>query len=251
MRLADLQLLHTWFTQYTSRFASGEPLVAANLQSKIDHTGCVVVNARVLAEALQLDDEQRTLAEVLGLFHDLGRFPQLEGHATFRDGASFDHAARSVQVLDEEGMWQHFTEREHEIISTAIGNHNKYAIPVDCAGDELFFSRLLRDADKLDAFKKAAKGHLFTLLNLANNGIASPAIREAILAGRCALYTDIKTQPDIMLSIVAQAYDINFPCTRAIIRKERFIERIFAHLPQSEHFATMQEAVQAYLNRQA
>jgi len=250
MYLSDLERHHTWFTQYTGRFASDDPLVAANLQSKIEHTMRVVVNARAIAEALDMSDEQRVLAEVLGLFHDLGRFPQLENHATFRDGASFDHAAMSVRVLDEEDRWRHFTEREHAILATAIRNHNKLAIPEECTGDELFYSRLIRDADKLDAMKKAAEGHFFTLLNLDEDGGVSPSIREAILNRRCAHYTDIQSHPDIILSIVAQIYDVNFPCAFAKIRVERYLERTFARLPQNDDFACMQETVQTYLDRQ-
>jgi len=250
MRQEDLRQLHAWFDRFTRQCSSDDPMVAANLQGKFDHTHCVVRNARALAAALGCDEEGCAFAEILGLFHDVGRFPQLETHATFRDGSSFDHAAMSVQVLEEEGVRAYFSEHDWEIVATAIRNHNKYAIPEECTGDVLFYSRLLRDADKLDALKKAAAGHLFTLLNLDGTGAVSPAVMEAILAGRCARYAEIRTQPDIILAIVAHVYDINFPCTFAIVRDERYLERIFARLPQNEDFARMQEAAQAYLNQQ-
>jgi predicted hydrolase (HD superfamily) len=221
----------------------------ANLQSKIAHTRQVVRNARAIAESLELNDEQRILAELLGLFHDLGRFPQLERHGTFRDGASFDHAAMSVRVLDEEDIWRHFTDREREILAAAIHHHNKFAIPEECTGEVLFYSQLIRDADKLDAFKKAAEGHHFVLLKLDGGSAVSPAIVEAILAGCCARYADIQKQLDIILAIVAQIYNVNFPYTFAAIRQEHYLERIFAHLPQNEDFTRMQETVQAFLDK--
>ncbi|MHB0938171.1 MAG: HD domain-containing protein [Armatimonadota bacterium] len=251
IQLETLERCHAWFDRFTGQFSSDEPLVAANLQGKFDHTHCVVRNARALAAALGRNEEGCAFAEILGLFHDVGRFPQLENHATFRDGSSFDHAAMSVQVLEEEGVSQFFSEREWEILSTAIRHHNKYAISEECTGEALFYSRLLRDADKLDALKKAAAGHLFTLLNLDGTGAVSPAVMEAILAGRCARYTDIQTQPDIILAIVALVYDINFPRTFAIVREERYLQRIFERLPQNEEFAKMREAAQAFLDRQA
>ena len=241
---------HAWFDRFTGQHASDDPLVAANLQGKMDHTRCVARNARALAEALGRGEEGCAFAEILGLFHDVGRFPQLETHATFRDGSSFDHAAMSVQVLEAEGVPRFFREREWAILSTAIRNHNKFAIPEECAGEALFYSRLIRDADKLDALKKAASGHLFTLLNLDGSDAVSPAVREAILAGHCARYAEINTQPDIILAIVAFVYDFNFPPTFAIVREERYLGRIFERLPQSEEFAVMREAAQGFLDGQ-
>lgn len=246
-----LEQCHAWFDRFAGQCSSDDPVVAANLQGKMDHTRCVARNARALAAALGRDEEGCAFAEILGLFHDVGRFPQLENHGTFRDGSSFDHAAMSVQVLEEEGVSRLFSEREWTILSTAIRNHNKYAIPEECTGEALFFSQLIRDADKLDGLNKAAGGHLFTLLNLDGNGGVSPAVKEALLAGRCARYAEIKTQPDIILAIAAFVYDLNFPRTFEIVRKERYLERIFERLPQTAEFAEMREAAQAYLDIQA
>jgi len=246
-----IKLCYAWLDRYTGQFSSDDPLVAANLQSKMEHARLVAANARAIADSLEMSGDRRALAEVLGLFHDLGRFPQLDSHATFRDGASFDHAAMSVQVLDEEGMWRQFTEREREILSTAIRHHNKLAIPEECAGEILLYCRLIRDADKLDALKKAAEGHTFTLLKLDGGNAASPAIIEAILGRRGVRYTDIQTHSDIILAIVGHLYNVHFPFTFATIRREHYLERIFARLPRNDDFARMQETVQAFLDRQA
>lgn len=248
MRQDDRQQYYAWFDRYTGQFSSDDPLVAANLQAKAEHTKSVARTARAIADSLQMSDDQRALAEVLGLFHDLGRFPQLECHGTFRDAASFDHAAMSVRVLDEEDVWRHFTDRERVILTTAIRHHNKFAIPEACTGEVLLFCKLIRDADKLDGLRRAAEGHTFTLLMLDGDDV-SPAVMKAILNHRCVRYTDIETQPDIIVAIVAQVYNVSFPYTLATIREEHYIDRIFARLPQNAEFARMQEMVQAFIDK--
>jgi hypothetical protein len=246
-----LERCYAWFDRFTGQFSSGDPLVAANLIAKAEHIKCVARNARAIAKALQLSSEQRALAEVLGLFHDVGRFPQLVEFGTFRDSISGDHAAASVQVLDAEELWRHFTEEEHDILAAAVQHHNKFALPAGLTGDTLLFCRLIRDADKLDGLKRTAEGHTFTLLGVDEEGAVSPAIREAILDCRCARYADIQTRQDTILAIVGHIYNINFPHAFAMIREEDYLPRIFARLPRNDDFAHLQETVQAFIDKQA
>lgn len=247
----NLERCYAWFDHFTGRFFSNDPLVAANLLAKAEHIRRVARTARAIAEALELREDRRNLAETLGLFHDVGRFPQLVNYGTFRDSISGDHAEASVQVLDAEDIWRHFTAEEREILTPAVLHHNKLALPEGLTGDILLFCQLIRDADKLDGLKRAAEGHTFTLLNVDEHGAASPAVREAIFDCRCVRHADIATQQDIILAIVGHIYNINFPYSFSTIRNEQYVERIFARLPRNEDFAKMQETARAFLDEQA
>jgi len=246
----NLERCYAWFDGFTGQFSSDNPLVAANLLAKTEHIRCVAKNARAIAETLGLPEDRCALAEALGLFHDVGRFPQLVRYGTFRDSISGDHAEAGVQVLDAEEVWRYFTSEEREILTPAVLHHNKFDLPEGLTGDILLFCKLIRDADKLDGLKRTAEGHTFTLLNVGEDDAVSPAVMEAILDCRCVRHADINTQQDIILAIIAQLFDVNFPCTFATIRKEQYLERIFTRLPRNDDFSTMQESVQAFLAKQ-
>jgi len=90
------------------------------------------------------------LAEVLALFHDIGRFEQLKVFGSFDDRISVDHAKLGLKVLNSSGVFCDLARSERRLLCRAIWLHNKYEIPETERGDAVLFSRLIRDADKLD-----------------------------------------------------------------------------------------------------
>ena len=81
------------------------------------------------AKKLGFNDEDISLAKVIGLLHDIGRFEQLKEFNSF-DDSNIDHADLGVKILFEEGLIRDFIEEDKYdyIIKKAIENHNKYKI---------------------------------------------------------------------------------------------------------------------------
>ena len=71
---------------------------------KQEHTGRTCKEILELAEQLALDDRQKQIAEVVALFHDVGRFPQFAEYRTFNDAQSIDHSHLGVEILRREGV---------------------------------------------------------------------------------------------------------------------------------------------------
>src|SRR5512138_1724073 len=88
-----LSFCHSWFEEYVDDFRSSEREIQENIELKIGHTFRVCENITNIASSLDLSGEDIILAEVIALFHDVGRFEQLCQHKTFSDGISLDHAA--------------------------------------------------------------------------------------------------------------------------------------------------------------
>ena len=60
------------FNKYVSQFNPNE----GRIKLKIDHIKRVAILSKKIAQNLNLGYEQIKLAELIGLFHDIGRFKQ-------------------------------------------------------------------------------------------------------------------------------------------------------------------------------
>lgn len=69
------------FKKYVSNYNPEHPRVAL----KIAHIGRVTENCKMIAENIGLSEEEVNLAQLIGLFHDLGRFEQVRQADTFSD----------------------------------------------------------------------------------------------------------------------------------------------------------------------
>ena len=115
------------------------------IKLKIEHIKRVAEMSRKLATNLNLDEEYIRLAEVIGLFHDIGRFKQIELFNTFSDKDSVNHAEFSVKTLFDDNLIANFNidEKYHKIIKSAVLNHNKPRIDSSLTGDELLFAKII------------------------------------------------------------------------------------------------------------
>jgi len=153
MNSRDLARLEQWFDSYTHRHFCADPADQRNIDLKLGHSARVRGIIAILAEDLGLDPGQRLLAEAVGLFHDIGRFPQFTLYRTFRDNVSVNHGKLGAEVLKQEGVLAGLSAEEQDIITTAVLFHNAFAVPELQSADTVLFTKLARDADKLDIWR--------------------------------------------------------------------------------------------------
>ena len=72
--MIDIENANIQFNKYVSQFNPNE----GRIKLKIDHINRVAIMSKKIAQNLHLSDEQVKLAELIGLFHDIGRFKQAE-----------------------------------------------------------------------------------------------------------------------------------------------------------------------------
>ena len=75
--------MHSWMNNYIRSFYSDDAEVQQGIEIKEKHTGYVTANCIELAHFLKLDEHDTELAEIIGLFHDVGRFRQYSIYKTF------------------------------------------------------------------------------------------------------------------------------------------------------------------------
>lgn len=123
----------------------------------------------------------------------------------------------------------------------SIRYHNKYQLPKDEDERVLFFSKLIRDADKMDNyfihvkyFEEKSEYHNEILKVLPDTGGYSPEVVQAILSNKCPEDHHIKTYNDLKLAYVAWIYDINFNYGIEYIVSNDYIPRLINSLPENK-----------------
>ena len=71
-----LKEMHAWMDAYMKSFHTDDEEVMQGIKIKEIHTGYVTSIAVQLAKHLPFSEHDVELAEIMGLFHDVGRFRQ-------------------------------------------------------------------------------------------------------------------------------------------------------------------------------
>ena len=239
-----LSRMHEWMTAYMKSFYSDDAEVQQGILIKEKHTGYVTSNCVELAKFLKLSTHDVQLAEIIGLFHDVGRFRQYSLYKTFNDADSEDHADLGIKVIGELEFFKELSADDYELVKFAIQNHNKKTVaPTDDARKN-FFAKIIRDADKLDIYRvlepflaqeNADKMPKF-IKGKARPDI-SPDFVENFVTGEQADYRKIRTNGDRKIVRLMWIYDINFSWTMQKIVERGYIEKIVSNLPMDERVA--------------
>ena len=145
-----LMRMHSWMSAYMKSFYTDDAEVQRGILLKEKHTGYVTSNCVELAKFLNLSNHDVELAEIIGLFHDVGRFYQYQKYKTFNDAQSEDHANLALKVIEGLEFFNELSIDDYELVKFAIKNHNKKVIEPSDDDRKIFFAKLIRDADKLD-----------------------------------------------------------------------------------------------------
>lgn len=203
---------------------------------KIVHTYGVVAWSTEIADRMKLSGEERTLAQIIALLHDIGRFEQLKRFDSFLPD-TMDHAAYGVRVLFDEGMIRRFVREDtwDEVIRTAIARHSDFELRGISDERTLFHAKLIRDADKLDNCRVKLEDDFETFLGAPAEEVSlsaiTPKVREDALAGRSILSSDRVTPMDYWVSYLVYFYDLNYRASLDIVEENDYVRRLIRRIP--------------------
>lgn len=229
--MIDIKKAKEEFIKYVSQY----DMNSGRIQIKVKHILRVVENSKFLAQELGLTQEQIELAELIGLFHDIGRFEQVRLYDTFSDkDTGLDHAAYSLKVLYDDGEIKRFidTDKYDDIIKTAVFNHNKASIDENVTGETLLFSKIIRDADKLDIYRvinEDAMKDIFWYKEFDNLKMTE-GLMEKFINDKFIRYKDIKNNADLIYVFYGYVYDFNFSNCYKLILKNKYLDRFFERI---------------------
>lgn len=257
MEQEQLKKIRIWFDGYVASLYGDDEFVNVHLKLKEEHSRRTCGQILYLAQELGLTDEQRQIAEVTALLHDVGRFGQFVKYRTYNDTRSVNHCLLGLEVLQERKVLDEVVEQEKQLIEKAIEYHGLIELPVDLDGDCLLFSKFLRDADKLDIFYVITKCYKqyrnnpeeFKLgLEFPDRPECSAELVEDILRGRRIDNSRLRTLNDMKLMQLGWVYDVNFTVTLKRIKKRRFLEMIVDFLPKSRDIEKVEKKIFEYVD---
>jgi putative nucleotidyltransferase with HDIG domain len=253
----QLKNFRAWFDDYVAGFYGDDEFVNANMKMKEEHTIRTCKEMMYLAEQLNLSDNQKKIADVIALFHDIGRFEQFVKYRTYNDIRSMDHCLLGLEVLRRKKVLDGVEQKEKELIGKAIEYHGRKELPADLDGDCLLFSKLIRDADKIDAlytvtqyyreYRDNPQGFKIEL-ELPDEPRYSKAVAKGIMDGRRIDYNELQTLNDMKLCNLGWAYDVNFTATLKRIKQRKFFQMLIDLLPHTSEIKQIEEKVFAYVN---
>lgn len=235
------QELTTLFNSYFNSFSRLTEEQKKNFNIKKDHSYRVADLCEILAVNLGWEKEAIKTAYFVGLFHDIGRFGQLQKYNTFNDAKSLDHAEHSREIVESK-ILDLITILNKDAALVAIKNHNKYELPKGLSGTELEFAKLIRDADKLDILKvlteyytnrNSIPNHTLTW-ELPKGVTVSKAVVKEILIGKLVSKKNVVSELDVKVMQMSWVYDLNFRSSFEILVKNRFLESIYNTLPKTD-----------------
>lgn len=248
----DIEKAEKQFIEHTNKY----DLKNEEIKRKIGHSIRVMEISKQIATKLGVSTQEIELSELIGLLHDIGRFKEYTEFETFEDMQSFDHGDYGVEVLNKDIRKYIEEEQYDEIIKKAVKNHNKLKIEKGLTQEQLLFSKIIRDADKLDIMYESVE--LFYKGN-------EEEVNKSILTHK--IYEDFKENKIIkrekntsydkvndIASVIAFIYDINFKQTYEIIKEQDYINKIldrydFEDKETKEKIEEMRVIANEYINK--
>lgn len=253
----DLTRARKAFKEYVSQYDREN----GKVKNKIIHIQKVAENAKMIAEGLNLEKEDVSLAELIGLLHDIGRFEQIRRYNTFVDKDSVNHGKLGVEILFANGRIRDFTQENcyDEIIKQAILNHNIARVPEDIENPKIVLhSKIIRDADKIDIYRALIEENIqdtYCCDSMSEDGIKD-SIVEQFERNHYINYADLDNGAERMIAHFAYIYDLNYAIGYQIIEKNQYISRLaskypFCHEQTKEKIQKCAELAEEYVKEKA
>jgi HD superfamily phosphohydrolase YqeK len=249
----ELSEMQVWFNTFCASHRLENPKEQANLDLKQNHTFRVCENSLAIASSLNLSRTDRMIAEAIALFHDVGRFIQYVMYKTFRDDQSENHALLSEKILQDNHILDTLPPDEQQIILTAVRFHNVFTLPDLPDKRQLFFLKMIRDADKIDILRvfidADENGERASAidLGLAQNSSYSPEALQCIAHHNVIALQKLCSIHDLRLLHLSWIFDLNFTESIRILRDREYPQRIAAHLPQTDDIRQAVNTVVQYM----
>lgn len=226
---------------------------------KVAHTYRVADICDAIAGGEGLTGEEKDLAWLCGMLHDIGRFEQLRRYDTFVDAKSIDHARFGASLLFEEGLIRRFCKdaEEDDLIQEAVAWHSAYRLPENMDEKTAMFANILRDGDKVDIFRVCIDMPVEEIYNTTTEALkqseVSQAVMESFYEEHATLRSLKKTVVDNIVGHISLAYELVYPTSRALAEKQGYLEQLMQFQSDNpvtrQQFADIRQYMHAYLRK--
>lgn len=251
-----ISTLQTAYKEYIIPFKSepynNYPTVAKTLL----HIDRVVENIRILADSLELSENEKQVAEITGQFHDIGRMWLLLPENA--ESIITDHAEASIEYLKTSPIFSQLDEPTQNIIIQVIKNHNKPELPKKEGDSIVFYTKLLRDADKLDSWRstveyitrKGGKPNMAIEFTLSEKPVVTPSFSKTIIEGGIPNRSDIVTFSDFLIFQMSWIFDLHFKKSFQLVNQKQYIRHLYDSLPKNDSVIEIYRMIRIHIENQ-
>jgi HD superfamily phosphohydrolase YqeK len=252
-----ISALQNAFKEYLVPFKSDPYINDPTIEKTILHIERVVENILILADSLELSENEKYVAEIAARFHDIGRFWLMLPENS--DSKITDHAEASIEYLKTSSIFSQLDEITQNIVIQVIKYHNKPELPTKKEGEAvLFYVKLLRDADKLDTWRstseyithKGAKPNMAIALALSEKPVVTPAFCKTIIEGGIPNKEDIVTFNDFLLFQMSWIFDLHFKKSFQILNQKQYIRLLYDALPKNDNVIEIYRMIRIHIENQ-
>ena len=272
------------FRNYISNYDLNDPQV----KLKVDHTFRVAALCDFIANDLGMGGNDKDLAWLLGMLHDVGRFEQVRRYHTLRDGLSINHAELGADILFKDGLIEQFisvkaeppckeswtdahelhenakqnslpsvSSEDYLLIEKAIRLHNVFLLPDDLSEREYRFATVLRDADKLDILRVNVETPRSAIYGVQEDifleAEISDEVYETILQCRNLNRNLIKTPADLLLGHISFVFGLVYPVSVRLMKEQGYLETVLhfssRNVQTRQRFVEIRKAVHGYVEK--
>jgi len=229
------------------------------ISRKINHTFEVVKLSEHIAKQLNLSNEHIELAKIVALLHDIGRFEQARVYGNFDDYLTFDHGEYGAKILLENNLIRKFVEddKNDKLILNVVRSHNKHIISEYLTEEELLYSNIVRDADKLDNYRVALITDVKSLGTNTEEAILitqtiTDEVFNDIMNCKSSARSKMKNGLDKWVSYAAHVFDFHFNICLKDIKEKNYINLIldrftFKNKETQNRIEVIRECVNNYI----
>lgn len=222
------------FDKYAMTYDMDESMIAY----KYNHSYRVMHECDEIAFTLKFEEDDTYLACLIGLLHDIGRFEQWKQYKTFDDSKSIDHADYASELLFKDNLIEKFklNKKDYDLVNKAIKNHNKLAINEEEMNErEILFSKIIRDADKLDILYAFSNPRLLEIKEDEDKEI-SEKVKTSFYNHEPVRKVDVKNNNDRVIVFLSFIYDLYFDYSKYSILEKKYFEKMLEYLKNKELF---------------
>ena len=236
------------FKDYISKYNPENP----KIKLKIDHTYRVADLAETIAKDINASED---MAWLCGMLHDIGRFEQIKRYNTFSDAKSVDHAVLGADILFTDGLIEKvcpdLDKDEMRILEKAIRNHSAYRIEPGLSSEDLIYSNILRDADKIDIFRVNCDTPMEDIYNVTTDDLRASPVSEEVkecFRNRTAVLRSLKKYPaDYVVGHICLIFELVYPISLTIAKEQGYVESLLSfesdNLDTKEWFDQMKRTI--------
>lgn len=232
MSMIDREYVLNTFINYVKDYDINDP----KIRLKVEHTKIVAILCDKISASLHLSEEDISLAWLIGMLHDIGRFEQVRRYNTFNDAESVNHAKLGADLLFVDGLINNYAEltlEEKHLIEVAIRNHNEYKICDGLSERELTLCKIIRDADKIDILRANSEFSMEDVYNVTTEEIRSCSISKEVLDAfdeQHAILRSLKrTAADHRIGIISLIYELEYPASYLLLKEQGYYKTLFSY----------------------